>query len=731
MIFPLQPPASLELLPTNSSYCIECVSVPTIPQLIVGDSFVTQNKNKENEFIFKQELEPQTKTILTIRDRAGDRLEFSFPVSQNTPPPKQQQRKIEIDRVKAVEVLADTQTYDNEKGVIVAEGNVILRFGDAILTADRLQVNLPNRIAVAQGNVVLTRGEQVLRGEKFEYYFVQDSGTIFNASGEVYQPSLSRDLDGNILGESSNDLITDRPLSERLATNQPLQKITNTEGFNFVVGSTRDFNIIQQSTGLSSTQTGGKINRFRFQADKIDFDGKVWRASKIRITNDPFSPPELEIRAETAEFRNIAPLVDELISTNSQVVFDDGFSLPLFQDRLVFDRNPRQPSLFKIGFDGEERGGLFLERTFSLIDRDNFQFNVTPQYYLQRSLFPGAFGIEDKDKDRDSFISSAVFGIKSNLNWRIAERTNLNGNVLITSLDPDTIEERLRAKVQLQQKLGELNNPYNFRLEYNYRDRLFNGSLGFQTVHSSIGAIVTSPAIPIWNTGISLVYQGSIQNINADTDRLDLLNSVRENDRINLTRYQAAAFLSYGIPIWRGETLPPTATEGLRYTPKPVHPYLQINVGLSGVASLYSNDDVQKYLIGSIGLEGQFGHFSKSFFDYTGFKITFSQGIRDNPSPFKFDRFVDQKTLSLGITQQIYGPFRFGIQTSINLDNGNEISTDYILEYSRRTYNFVIRYNPVLEIGSIGFRISDFNWFGDPEPFDGNQIDPVVNGVNF
>jgi len=46
-----------------------------------------------------------------------------------------------------------------------------------------------------------------------------------------------------------------------------------------------------------------------------------------------------------------------------------------------------------------------------------------------------------------------------------------------------------------------------------------------------------------------------------------------------------------------------------------------------------------------------------------------------------------------------------------------------------RAYNILIRYNPVLQLGSLNLRISDFNWDGNSSPFEGNGIRPVVDGV--
>ena len=69
-------------------------------------------------------------------------------------------------------------------------------------------------------------------------------------------------------------------------------------------------------------------------------------------------------------------------------------------------------------------------------------------------------------------------------------------------------------------------------------------------------------------------------------------------------------------------------------------------------------------------------------------------------------------------------PFLFhripeGFQTSWNLDSGETISTDYILEYSRRSYNITLRYNPVLQLCFISLRFNDFNGNGNAEPFEG------------
>jgi hypothetical protein len=687
------PPAKVESLATAS----EPSSTPTTFVVPNVKRLVTQERggaSREFEMSIPKKEEPAQELIIP-----------SEPPTPAAPQPTTTPTTTPFAVGGVVELTADRQEYDEQQKVVTAVGNVVLRFRDALLNADRVEVNLPNRVLVAEGNVALTRGLQVLRGDRFQYLFVQDSGVILNAKGELYTPTSGTDLD--IFSPNSTGK---PPVSDRITSNQPLQNVTSAGGYSFIFGGGRTAENLQRPV------SGGTINRFRYEADRVDFDGKGAVATNIRISNDPFSPPELELRADTARFTRVEPLVDEIVASRPRLVFDQRVEIPTFRNRITIDRRPREPGLFNIGYDGGDRGGLFIERRFNIIDKPNLQFSVTPQYLIQKAISEG------------TFITPADFGVKAQLNAILSPRTTVDGRAVFTTLDPTDLENKTRASLQLQQIIGTT-FPHTLNLRYSYRDRLFNGSLGFQTVQSSLGAVLTSPNIPLGKTGIDLNYQVGAQYINADTDRLDLLNPIRSNNRISLGRFETSASLSKSWLLWQGQGLPATPTEGLRYTPSPVVPNLILGASVSGVASAYTNGDTQQSLSGTIGLSGQFGHFSRPYLDYTGFNISFSQVLQGGASPFLFDRIADTSVLSAGITQQIYGPFRLGIQTAISLNTGQEISTDYLLEYSRRTYNIQLRYNPVQQLGSISFRISDFNWSGNPGVFDNSETRPVIQGV--
>ncbi|MBR8837772.1 MAG: DUF3769 domain-containing protein [Stigonema ocellatum SAG 48.90 = DSM 106950] len=670
-------PSTIEFKSRNQTTEAQTSSTPTAPKLSTPISRVNTTTGKKSQ--------PSAQTP-----------------PANTPP---QTRRV-------IEVIADRQEYDEDRHIVTAVGHVVVRFDGSVVNADRLQASLDNLIAVGEGNVTLTRGDQVLRGQSFTYNFIQDSGQLHNGRGEVFIPSAQKDF-AFLPTDVSAGGVPQTPLSDRIQADQPVKVTNSPGGINITVGGSRG------ASNLPLQKQGGTVKRLRFEAANIDFYPRGWQARDVRITNDPFSPPELMLRADKVTLTRESPLRDRIKTVRQRLVFDQRTTLPIPKDEQTIDRSQRDttPAIASAGYDGTDRGGLFIERSFKPVNLEGVNFSITPQFFVQKAV--------------QNFSNPAdLFGIKTKLTAVLSPKTVVQGFGNLTSLDFSKVETNLRANLRLRQSFGDDRNPNTLTLEYTYRDRLYNGSLGFQTVQSSLGGVVTSPIIPLGKSGVNLSYQAGVQSIDANTDRQDLLKPIRTNDRVTLTRLQGSIALSGGVPLWRGKPLPPTATEGLRYTANPVVPYLNANAGVTGTNSYYSNGDDQSTITGTVGLSGQLGHFSRPFLDYTAFNISYSQGIINGLSPFLFDRAVDNKVLNLGITQQIYGPFRFGFQTSINLDTGKSTSTDYVLEYSRRTYGITLRYNPDLQLGGISFRISDFNWTGGTDPFtDNSEFKPVVNGV--
>jgi len=599
-----------------------------------------------------------------------------------------------------IEVKADSQEFDDKQQIVTAVGNVVVRFRQTVIDADRAIVNLVTRQVVASGNVAYTRGQQVVRGQQMEFNLGLNSGAVEQARGEIFLPAAGSELTPTLPTDISAGTILEQPLSDRITSQQPLRGVKSPGAATVTIGG---------GGQLAAPQVVGAVNRVRFEAERIELlpDG-ARVATNIRITNDPFSPPEFEYRARKATIRRISPTAEELVTNSPRLVFDNRVKIPVYPRRQVFDSRQQNGPCLNFGYDGGDRGGLYAECGFEVLRNGPVRLTLTPQIYLQRVV----------EKHGGNPFSPDSYGLKARLGASLGPRTSLDGSAIFLSLEdfPNLPEDSFRGNLRLRQSIG----THTLAAEYSYRDRLFNGSLGYQTVQSSLGAVLTSPVIQLGGTGINLSYQAGYQFINADTDRADLLEPVRENNRVDLGRSQVSFALSRGFNLWEGEPLPRTPTQGLKYTRTPVVPFLQLALGLRGVGTYYSSGDRQNSLAGSVGIQGQFGHFSRPFLDYTGFNVTYTQVGRDGLSPFLFDRLVDLRVLSFGLVQQVYGGFRVGFQSAINLESGEAISTNYTLEYSRRSYAIILRFNPERQVGSLTFRISDFNWNGTPQPFSGD-----------
>ncbi len=616
--------------------------------------------------------------------------------SQVPPPSQASANPPTIAPADTLELKADRQEFDNERQIVTGEGNARMRGRGAAIDAERLQINLESQVAIAQGDAVYAKGQQVLQGDRIEYDLVQNRGGIDGAKGDIFTPTTAEDFSPTLPTDVSATALQQQDIMDRLRAGEPPRRITPAGGITFGGGA---------GGGPSLPSAAGTIDRFRFEADRLNFNDLGWEGTNVRMTNDPFSPPELELRSPRATFRPLSPLQDEIFAKNPRLVFDDRISIPLLRERIILDRSDQDPSLVRFGYDQEDRGGVFAETTvIPLGTTGPVQVNLIPQYYIQRTLTDGISN------------PSRLFGLKARLASNPTPTTSIVGEARFNDFDFNDQEDSVRATLRVRQMVG----THAVSGEYNYRDRLFNGSLGYQTVHQNFGLLLTSPGITLGATGINLSYQASAQYISADSDRPDLLPLVRTHNRIESSRFQASAAISRGFLIWQGKALPRTPTEGLRYTPAPVVPYVRVFGGLTGVASLYGSDDTQNALTGSIGVQGQFGHFSRRWLDYTGFNVSLSRIWQDGASPFLFDRIADSKVLTAGVTQQIYGPFRFGVQSSFNLDTGERISTDLSLEYSRRTYGVNLRFSPEREVGSLSLQLNNFNWSGG-----GNRFSPT------
>ena len=563
-------------------------------------------------------------------------------------------------------VVSDHQEYDINTNVFVAEGNVFIKYKKSELKADRVQLNTKTQEVIAEGNVFFTRGDQKIRGTKLTYNFRTVKGELLKASGAID------------LGTVVNSEVSRSP--SEIATNSVTISATGT-------GDTAD----------------GQVRRFGFIAERLILDGDSWTAENLRVTNDPFTPPELELTTSKATLTPISPTQSRIDLESPRIVFDQGFSLPLPVNSITIDRFQRfAPAL--IGFDRRDRDGAFYQQSFDVITQPNLSFQISPQLLLQRAF-----------TSQRGLLAFDLLGVVATLNGAFDNGQTVSARASFSGLDFTKLDSVLRANASYQ--LPVFGN-HTLLSQYAFRDRVFNGSLGFQEVNNILGSTLLSPSYVLGDSKISFNYQIAAQVVGAVRDDL------QPNTIGTLIRLQSAASLSRAFPLFRGEPAPAEKETGLRYSPKPIVPKLDAFVTLQGVSSVYSNGANQSALFGTLGLSGELGNFMRDFLDYTGFNVSYTQAFSSGKSPFLFDRIADKRSLSAGIVQQIYGPIRLGIQQSYSLDSGTLFDSVYSLEYARRTYAVVLRYNPNQGLGEFLIRISDFNWTRPP-----SNVTTIQNGV--
>lgn len=565
-----------------------------------------------------------------------------------------------------LKVVSDRQEYDTNTQIFLAEGNVLIRYKKSELQADRVQLNTKTQEVIAEGNVFFTRGNQKIRGTKLTYNYNSIKGELIKASGSV-------DL-GNLVSSE--------------VSRSPAEIATNSVTVSALGGG---------------TTSDGTVRRFGFIADRLILDGESWTAENLRITNDPFTPPELELVTSKATLTPISPTQSRVDLESPTLIFDQGFSLPVPINSIILDRFQRfTPAL--VGFDQRDRDGVFYQQSFDVVSRSDLSFQLSPQVLIQRAF-----------SSQTGLSAFNVLGVVATLNGALDGGQRLSARASLSGLDFNNIDSILRLNATYQTPVF---GDYTLLSQYAFRDRIFNGSLGFQDVNNIVGSTLLSPNYILGDSQISLNYQLSAQLVGA------LRDDVQPSSIGSLIRLQGATSLARSFPLFRGEPAPATKETGLRFSPKPIVPKLDAFVGLQGVSSFYSNGANQASIFGTVGLSGEFGSFAKDFLDYTGFSLSYTQAFTTGKSPFLFDRVADTRSLTAGIIQQIYGPIRLGIQQSFSLDNGNVFDSVYSLEYARRTYAVVIRYNPNQGLGELLLRISDFNWTRPPA-----NVTTIQNGV--
>jgi LPS-assembly protein len=80
-----------------------------------------------------------------------------------------------------VKIEADNMSYDNERDLYLAEGNVVITYGDGVLTAATAEYDRQKNLATAQGDAMLKMARDTLQGDKIVVNVEDKTGVAYNS----------------------------------------------------------------------------------------------------------------------------------------------------------------------------------------------------------------------------------------------------------------------------------------------------------------------------------------------------------------------------------------------------------------------------------------------------------------------------------------------------------------------------------------------------------------------
>jgi hypothetical protein len=385
--------------------------------------------------------------------------------------------------------------------------------------------------------------------------------------------------------------------------------------------------------------------------------------------------------------------------------------------------------------DRRDRDGFFLGYNLPpLRIGGEGSLRLQPQVLIQRAIDgrtdsytrPGR-SLVGPDVVQDAKVSD-LFGLAALMDLPLG-RFRFYGDASLSTFNPDNFRAGTRSNALLSTPLGLPGHRLSRGALFgSYRERVYNGSLGLQTVVYSYGAelegrVTFNPTAPPKAPRTSAPYfapvevnwraqSGNYQAALFDTDRLD-------------TQWRTAlrGGVNSSLRLWESRLDgDPDPLQQLRYSPIPVIPGVGLDFGINGSSAFYQDGSQQSTLTVAAGPSFTIGRFERPYLDYTRFSASFSETFLDGRSPFGFDRAVDLRTVSFNAAQQIYGPLVVEAGATFNIDSSSpfygDVSFSYVeLKLQQRAYELGIYYSPYDGIGGIRIRLNDFDFTGGGTPF--------------
>ena len=649
----------------------------------------------------------------------------------------------------SLEIVADIQYQDGTKSY--AEGNAIIYFGDSVLRGDLITYDKDKKTILIEGNVRFNKGEQFFQASEVFIDIPKDSGFVNNVYGLIDSKTLTDDLNIevnqnlNILEDDNNDM--------NYGVGDLKYKNASTFGLVNDFESDKRFNITNLDIKIP------EVTRWRFKAEKINFNSNTFSSEKIFFTNDVFNKPQFVIRSKNFQGEIIENKL-KLISRNTLLILDEKFKVPLGR-RTIFDKDPI--TKWGLGADYSEKDGYFLFRgTESKKIFNDFAIKFQPYFLLQRA-FQGStksFTAENSsifsEKVKNNAKFTDYFALDINFRGKV-NSWNIDSELKLNSLNLERLDQSLRSNITIQKRINlnkkksvvneEDKQEKNINIESlenkdkiylgNNEDKSFNLKNKNLKLNSSEKDFTNYLDFNIYNifrekvtkdfateeiylaNGLSIANKKSWL-INDKDSNLVLAYDIgkfksksRTKDEFkNLFRNVFMARYDYNFPIWKYKSEEDSINESYRYSPEVINQSINWQSGIQQSFYWYGDGSSQTVTKLNTGPVFTLGSLKKEFFDYTYFKADFIYALKGGESPFGFDNVNKDPRINFNFEQQIYGPIIFSYETSLNLEDGLYTKPNYGLDIKRRAYSIGAFYNSSNESLGIRFNIFNFDYSG-------------------
>jgi hypothetical protein len=488
----------------------------------------------------------------------------------------------------------------------------------------------------------------------------------------------------------------------------------------------------------------GKLNRLRFQASQLEIRGNRWSAREVAFTNDPFTPAQSWTIGYAVEAQFEDAGITRIRAQRSRILLSNRLAVPGINSAVIGE----EALQFTLDTDKRDRDGIYLGYNLpTLRIGERGKLNLQPQFMLQRAIRGRTESYTAPGKSlagpqvNQSLQAGDLFGLTGVLDLPI-DRFRLQADTSLSTFSPDNLAAGTRSIVRLSTPLGlGGHSTSQGQLFGTYRERVYNGSLGLQTVVYSYGGQLEG----------SLRFNPDPADPGDDRRRTPYVGPVELDWRAVAGTYQASLFERNQLDTqWRGRLnagvtsslrlwearLDPERHQlaALRYSAEPVRPGLNLNFGVAGSLAGYEDGAHQNTLTLFGGPALTLGRFRQPWFDYTQVGLLLGGTLRDGRSPFGFDRAVDLGTLSFRAAQQLYGPLVLEAGATVNIDSNSrfygDLSYSYVeLKLHQRSYELGVYYSPYDRIGGIRIRLNDFNFSGSGTPFVPRPVQPQLQST--